>query len=108
MKRRTFLKNAIYIAALGEAFIMNMKQALATESLGPLLETWTGDHNGYPRFDLAKTVDLKAAMMKGMDLKREEIKKLVAQSDKANVENTLVPLEDASSPLNNSIRFCDI
>ncbi len=108
MKRRTFLKNAIYLAALGETFILNMKQALATESLGPLLDTWTGDYNGYPRFDLAKTVDLKAAIMKGMDLKRDEIKKVVAQSEKATFQNTFVPLEDAGRPLNNSIRFFDI
>lgn len=109
MKRRTFLKGAVYLAALGEAFIMSMRQSLAVESsLGPLLDQWTGEHNGYPRFDLAKTVDLKSAMMKGMDLKRDEIKAVAGASEKADFANTIVPLEDAGRPLNNSIRFFDI
>ena len=58
---------------------MTNKPALAaTVSLGPLLDPWTGAHGGTPRFDLIQVTEIKPALLKGMDLKRAEIKTITA------------------------------
>ena len=85
------------------------KQSLAeTVTLGPLLDTWTGGHKGFPRFDLVKISDFKPSILKGMDLKREQIKQLTSQKDKPTFENTIAVLEDSGRPLSNTIRFFGI
>ncbi len=89
---------------------MGLKQSPAETiaSIEPFLDPWTGKHGGTPRFDLAKVADLKAAIMKGMDLKREEIKAITSAKGKATFENTIAALEDAGHPLSRSMRFFDI
>ena len=113
MKRRIFLKGAIAVVALGGSGLMSIEKTLgaattATTSLAPFLDTWTGDYGGYPRFDLAKPEYVKDAMLKGMDLKRAEIKKIAGQTDKPTFENTIVTFEDAGRPLTNATRFFEI
>src|SRR5277367_3669206 len=82
MRRRTFLKSAMAVT-LGGGFMMNAKQTLAqTVPMGALLEPWTGAHNGTPRFDLIEKSAFKDAVLKGMDLKRAELKTITGQSDK--------------------------
>lgn len=73
-----------------------------------MLETWVGKHNGYPRFDLVKIEEFKPAMLKGMDLKRVEIKAITDKKDAANFENTIAAFEDAGRPYSRSQRFFDI
>lgn len=88
---------------------MSSKQSLAeTASLGALLDTWTGEHGGIPRFDLIETADFKDALLKGMDLKRAEIKAITSQDAKPTFENTIGALEDAGRPLSNAHRLLDI
>lgn len=67
MKRRTFLKGSAAVVMLSGGFGMSLNQSLAeTVTLGPLLDPWTGEHGGYPRFDLVMPSDLKGALLKGM------------------------------------------
>lgn len=113
MKRRMFLKGALAAAALGGSSLLSLRNSLAATTVpltaqGPLLDTWTGPHDGFPRFDLVKIAEFKPALLKGMDLKREEIKALVAQKDKPNFENTIVALEDAGRPYGRTNRLFDI
>ena len=112
MKRRKFLKGAFAMAALSGS-LASLRGAFAAAqvsvSMSPFLDDWVGEHNGFPRFDLAKTTELKASMQKGMDLKRAEIKAITSQKDKGGTfENTIVALEDAGRPYNRSLRFFDI
>lgn len=88
---------------------MSLNQSLAeTVTLGPLLDPWTGEHGGYPRFDLVKPSDLKGALLKGMELKREQIKALTSQKSLPTFDNTIVALEDCGRPLSNACRFFDV
>ncbi|HNB23495.1 MAG TPA: M3 family peptidase, partial [Candidatus Melainabacteria bacterium] len=109
MNRRTFLKGSAAVVMLSGGFAMSLTKGLAeTVALGPLLETWTGEHNGYPKFDLVKISDFKPSILKGMDLKREQIKAITSQKDAPTFENTIVALEDAGRPLSNATRFFGI
>ncbi len=112
MKRRMFLKGAFAVAALSGSAVLSLRKSLAATvplaSQGPLLDPWTGEHNGYPRFDLVKITDFKDALLKGMDLKRGEVKGLVEKKDKPSFENTILTLEDAGRPYNRTNRFFDI
>lgn len=88
---------------------MSLKESLAeTVTLGPLLDTWSGAHNGTPRFDLVKVSEFKPAILKGMDLKRAQIKELTSQKAQPTFENTVVVMEDAGRPLSNATRFFGI
>ncbi len=109
MNRRTFLKGSAAVVMLSGGFAMSLQQSLAeTVTLGPLLDTWTGAHNGFPRFDLVKISEFKPSILKGMDLKRAQIKELTSQKDKPTFENTIVVLEDAGRPLSNAYRYFSI
>ncbi len=109
MKRRTFLKGALAITAMsGKSLVNPMPARSESTTLGPLLDVWAGDHGGIARFDLVKVSDFKPALLKGMDLKRVEIKAISEQKDKPTFENTIVMLEDAGRPLNRANRFFDI
>ena len=109
MKRRTFLKSALAVALLGECSNMTRQQALGeTASLGPMLDEWTGTHGGTPKLDQIKIGDFKAALSKGMDLKRADIKAICDQSAKPTFENTILVFEDAGRPLSRTSRIFDI
>ena len=109
MKRRMFLKSAMAFVAFGGGFLLEQKSAVAeAATMGPLLDPWVGEHNGIPRFDLVKAPDLKPAFLKGMDLKRVEIKTITDQKDKPTFENTVAAFEDCGRPLNRTNRFFDI
>ncbi len=88
---------------------MSLQQSVAeTVTVGPLLDKWTGAHNGFPRFDLVKISDFKPSILKGMDLKRAEIKALTEQKDKPTFENTILVLEDSGRPLSNAYRYFSV
>jgi peptidyl-dipeptidase Dcp len=113
MKRREFLKGALAVAVLGEGLIMSEQMGLADTvplggTLGPLLDPWTGPHDGFPKFDQVKIDDFKAALMKGMDLKRDQIKAITGQAAKPNFENSILAFEDAGRPFSRTNRFFDI
>ena len=88
---------------------MNLKQSLAaTVTIGPMLDPWTGDHGGTPRFDLVKITDFKAELLKGIDLKRADIKAIVSQAATPTFENSIAALEDSGRPLTNATRIFSI
>ncbi|MBY0547319.1 MAG: M3 family metallopeptidase [Candidatus Obscuribacterales bacterium] len=107
--RRTFLKGVVAVAMLGGAFLMGLNPSTAeTTSVEPFLDPWTGARGGTPRFDLAKTTELKPAILKGMDLKRKEIQAIVDQKEPPTFQNTIAALEDCGRPLSRAMRFFDI
>jgi peptidyl-dipeptidase Dcp len=109
MNRRTFLGNAAALAFLSGGFLMSERTALAeTTSLGPMLDPWTGEHDGYPLFQQLKIEEFKPALLKGMDLKRAQIKTIVEQTTAPNFENTILAFEDAGRPFSRTNRLFDI
>jgi peptidyl-dipeptidase Dcp len=109
MKRREFLKGALAAVTLGGGFLVSLKESLAvTVPLGPLLDPWTGKYGGVPPFDLVKIDDIKPSMLKGMDLKRAEIKTITSQEAKPTFENTIATFEDTGRPFNRVDRIYDI
>ena len=64
----------------------------------PLLAPWTGPYGGVPPFDKIKVKDFKAAMLKGMDLARADIKVITDNREPATFDNTIGALEDAGRP----------
>jgi len=62
---------------------------------GPLLEDWTGPHGGFPRFDRIKVDAFKPAILKAMDLHRDEIAAIAGNGAAADFDNTLGALEDS-------------
>ncbi len=109
MNRRNFLKGSAAVVMLSGGFAMSLQQSIAESvTVGPLLDKWTGAHNGFPRFDLVKISDFKPSILKGMDLKRAEIKALTDQKDKPTFENTILVLEDSGRPLSNAYRYFSV
>jgi peptidyl-dipeptidase Dcp len=109
MQRRTFLKGAMAVAVLAGDALLTVRQSLGqTASLGPLLDPWTGAHGGIPRFDLVKVQDFKPALLKGMDLKRADIKALTSLKESPTFENTNAVLEDCGRPFDHATTFFDV
>lgn len=106
-KRRKVLLGALTLLVLSGGFLVSNEQTLAAEtvSLGPMMDPWTGDHGGTPRFDLIKIKDFKPEILKGMDLKRADIKKLTSNKDKPTFDNTIAELEDSGRGLDRALRF---
>ena len=106
MERRTFLKGATATAALSISTTgITMNAEAKTPSMGPLLDPWVGPHSGLPRFDRVRKQDFKPALMKGMDLARDEIRRITAQRSMATFENTIEPFEDMGRPLGRASNF---
>jgi len=76
--------------------------------MGPLLDPWSGGHGGTPQLDLVKKAEFKDALLKGMDLKRAELKIITDQMGKPTFENTIVVFEDAGRPFSRANRIFDI
>ena len=74
----------------------------------PLLAPWTGEHGGFPRFDLVKIDDFKDALTKGMELQRAGINHIGAQSEAPSFENTIAAYQDCGRPLGRALSFFDI
>lgn len=108
VERRTFLKGAVALSTLGGAFLMGLNDSPASTVAEPFLDEWSGPHGGFPRFDLAKTSELKDAIVKGMELKKKQILEIADSTQPPNFENTIAALEDCGRPLSRSLRFFDV
>ncbi len=103
------MKNLVMATLLGGNFAMTNKPALAgTVNLGPLLDPWTGAYGGTPRFDLIQVTEIKPAFLKGMDLKRAEIKTITSQAAAPTFDNTVAAFEDTGRAFNRTSRIFDI
>lgn len=69
--------------------------ASAAAPVHPLLQPWTGDHGGFPRFDGLDAASLEAALQEGMALARAEISAIASSSEPATFANTIAALEDS-------------
>ena len=64
-----------------------------------LADPWPGPFQGVPPWDQV-TVDLaRDALMKGIDVRRDEIAAIVANPEPATFDNTILPLERAGEHL---------
>jgi peptidyl-dipeptidase Dcp len=112
MKRRTFVRSALAIGALGSTPLASLEPLFAAPSpvapLGPLLTKWGGPHGGIPPFGVVKAADIKPGLVKGMDLLRAEIKQIAADKSAPTFENTLARYEDAGRPFGQAATFFEI
>src|SRR5262249_3194021 len=110
MKRRTFLRSALAIGALGSTPLPGLERAFAAPAapIGPLLTKWGGPYGGIPPFGTVKATDIKPGLMKGMDLLRAEITQIAADKAAPTFENTLARYEDSGRPLGQAVTFFDI
>lgn len=100
MERRRFLKTAVATAALSMSNTgVSMGAEVEPASLGPLLDPWAGPHGGLPPFDQIRRQDFKPALLKGIDLAREEINRITGQHSTPSFGNTIEALEDMARPL---------
>ncbi|MEO7736380.1 MAG: M3 family metallopeptidase [Kofleriaceae bacterium] len=100
MLRRTFF---VTTAASATLVALRTKLSFAKGSAvsdDPLLAPWTGPHGGFPRFDKFKVADMKASLLKSMELNRTELAAISGAKEPATFENTIVALENAGRPFN--------
>ena len=106
MKRRVFLKGAMFAVTFGGGLFMSETKAnSATTISNPLLEPWTGKYGGVPRFDEIKKTEFKSAILEGMDLKRADIKKIASASSAPDFENTIAAMESSGGPFDRATRL---
>lgn len=67
----------------------------ASSPAHPLLQPWTGDHGGFPRFDGLDASTLEAALHEGMALARAEIRAIAESAEPPTFINTIASLEDS-------------
>lgn len=111
MNRRTFVKAIGLCAALlanKDAGMQRMFAMPGTDSMSPFLTEWKGEHGGYPRFDLIEPSQFKEALLKGMELKRKDIKAITDQSLNPDFENSIAALEDEGRAYSRALHFFDI
>ena len=65
----------------------------------PMLAAWSGPYGGYPRFDLVKVADFKAALEEAISLNRREIQAIADNPAPPTFKNTIEALELAGQPL---------
>ena len=100
MLRRTFFVTtaaSVTLAALRSKLSFAKGSAVSDD---PLLAPWTGPHGGFPRFDKFKVADMKASLLKAMDMNRAELAAIASAKEPATFENTILALEDTGRPFN--------
>ena len=106
MERRSFLKSAAATAAFSlSATALPGRASTQPPSMGPLLDPWTGPHGGLPRFDLVRKEDFKPALLKGIELAREDIRRITTQDSAATFANTIESFEDMGRELGRASNF---
>jgi peptidyl-dipeptidase Dcp len=75
------------------------KEAGSAQSDNPLLQKWSGPYNGVPPFDKVKVEYFKPAMEAGMAEYRDEINRIVANTEAPTFKNTLEELERSGTTL---------
>ncbi|MBR1838241.1 MAG: peptidase M3, partial [Bacteroidaceae bacterium] len=61
-------------------------------SHNPLLEPFTTPHETFP-FNSITAADIEQALLRGMEIHREEIEQIATQTAQPTFENTILPLE---------------
>lgn len=73
-----------------------------------LLTEWIGAYGGVPAFDKMKVVDVKPAMLKGMELHLNEIEAIANNTDAPTFENTIEEMERSGAALNRAFAYYGI
>jgi peptidyl-dipeptidase Dcp len=73
-----------------------------------LLKPWTGPYGGVPAFDQMKVVDVKAAMLQGMDLNLKDIEAISQNTEPPTFENTIEEMERAGAELDRGLKYYGI
>ncbi|MDB4534310.1 M3 family metallopeptidase [Vicingaceae bacterium] len=73
-----------------------------------LLKEWTGPYGGVPAFDLMKVEDVKAAMLKGMELELKDIETIANNTEAPTFENTIEEMERSGAELNRASNYYGI
>lgn len=68
-------------------------------SSNPLLQKWEGPYNGVPPFDKVKVEDFKPALEAAMTENRDEINKLVSNTEPPTFKNTIEGMERTGNTL---------
>ncbi|GAA2608086.1 M3 family metallopeptidase [Paractinoplanes durhamensis] len=105
MQRRVFLRSAAAVAVLGSLRFSGFAFAAGGGPEDKLIEVWTGEHGGYPAFDLVNPTSIKAALEKGMELSRAEIAEIAGTYGAPTFANTIAALEDSGRALDRAQRF---
>ncbi len=90
----------------------NQKSGESKESASgidnPLLQAWSGPHNGVPPFDKVKVSDFKPAFVATMKEKTTEIAKITENKEAPNFQNTFEALEKTGLALKRVQAIYDI
>ena len=74
---------------------------VATAETGDvLLDPWTGPNGGVPPWDKADPAKMAAALEKGMEISRAQVKKIAENPEAPTFSNTIIPLEKSGQALN--------
>jgi peptidyl-dipeptidase Dcp len=73
-----------------------------------LLKEWVGPYGGVPAFDLMKVADVKAAMLKGMELELKDIAVIANNTAAPTFENTIEEMERSGAELNRASNYYGI
>lgn len=73
-----------------------------------LLTEWIGAYGGVPAFDKMKVVDVKPAMLKGIELHLKEIEAIANNTDAPTFENTIEEMERSGAALNRAFAYYGI
>lgn len=73
-----------------------------------LLKEWTGPYGGVPAFDQMKVEDLKAAMLKGMEMELKDIDAIANNTEEPSFENTIEEMERSGTELNRAFNYYGI
>ncbi|MEO8813402.1 MAG: M3 family metallopeptidase [Caulobacteraceae bacterium] len=101
MQRRTFLTASAATAAL--VGVAPVTKAAPTGSATappafPLLQPWSGSHNGGPAFDKARVDDFEPAFEAAIEANRREIAAIAGDPAAPTFANTIAALENAGRP----------
>ncbi|MEM7657010.1 MAG: M3 family metallopeptidase [Bacteroidota bacterium] len=78
------------------------------DSDNPLLQPWSGPYGGTPAFDQMNMEDLSEAMATGMELHLANIDQIANTPEAPTFDNTIVPMEKASTVLDRVFNYYGI
>ena len=73
-----------------------------------LLKEWTGPYGGVPAFDQMKVEDVKAGMIRGMDLNLKDIDAIANNPEAPTFENTIEEMERSGKELDRGFSYYGI
>jgi peptidyl-dipeptidase Dcp len=82
------------------------KEKLKSQNI--LLQEWVGPYGGVPAFDHLEVKDVKAAMLKGMELEAKDIEAIANNTEAPTFENTIEEMERSGASLKRASKYYSI